>query len=263
MENIPIQPEGGEDENATEDGGEVVDVKDSSSSGSAIESTRPRWDTLIETLVVISIGVVPYLFSCLQGWLWQSDDASSAFVSDYGWLAQTGFCVSTVTLFVMYWSDEKWSYYGIVPPKLVADLLVGLVVWFGFLLTTNVWFAFVGGLDGEVSGVGANVPSSFTTAQLVLLYVACGINGFTEELVMRCYLIPRFEKLLHSTWSSVLLTSALFASYHLYQGLVSASYIFWFGMVCGVAFCMTRRIWPIAIAHALQDVVASLQNPSM
>jgi membrane protease YdiL (CAAX protease family) len=91
----------------------------------------------------------------------------------------------------------------------------------------------------------------------LLVLMSCA-NGFAEELVMRGYLLPRFERVLGSTWSAVGLTSLLFASYHIYQGLFGATQVLVFGLVYGAVFCWFRRLWPLAIAHAIADFVGIL-----
>jgi len=79
------------------------------------------------------------------------------------------------------------------------------------------------------------------------------MNGFAEELVMRGYLIPRFERLLNSTWGSLLLTTVLFATYHCYQGPSGVVNALEFGLIYGSAFCVFRRVWPLALAHAVSN----------
>jgi membrane protease YdiL (CAAX protease family) len=95
--------------------------------------------------------------------------------------------------------------------------------------------------------------------QTVLFIVAQLANGFAEELVMRGYLIPRFEDLFGSTGKALVLSSVLFASYHLYQGLYGAGSALVMGLVFGVAFIAMRRLWPIAAAHALLNISSALR----
>jgi membrane protease YdiL (CAAX protease family) len=95
-----------------------------------------------------------------------------------------------------------------------------------------------------------------TTVDFLMVVVLSIAIGFYEELAMRGYLIPRFEQLLRSSAASVFYSSALFASYHLYQGLESAFSVLFVGLVYGVAFCLTRRLWPVAVAHAMTDIWA-------
>jgi membrane protease YdiL (CAAX protease family) len=110
------------------------------------------------------------------------------------------------------------------------------------------------------SGTTAESTYGFTLPQSAVDYVVLVVLslsiGFSEELAMRGYLIPRFEKLLGSTTSSVLVSTTLFASYHLYQGLEGTAGVFVIGLVFGIAFCWTRRLWPIVIAHAMADIWA-------
>ena len=86
--------------------------------------------------------------------------------------------------------------------------------------------------------------------------VASGLaNGFAEELAMRAYFIPRLVQLSGSRTVAVLLTSVVFALYHLYQGPVGAVHAFSIGLVFGIYFVTARRFWPVALAHAAMDVI--------
>jgi membrane protease YdiL (CAAX protease family) len=83
----------------------------------------------------------------------------------------------------------------------------------------------------------------------------CVAIGISEEVAMRGYLIPRFEQLLGSTWSAVGLSAAIFASYHIYQGAGPALSIFVTGLILGGVFVLTRRLWPVIVAHAITDLI--------
>ena len=63
------------------------------------------------------------------------------------------------------------------------------------------------------------------------------------------------EQLFGGTAVALLLSTALFASYHAYQGPAGALSAATLGLVYGAVFCVSRRLWPIALAHALQDVL--------
>ena len=75
---------------------------------------------------------------------------------------------------------------------------------------------------------------------------------------MRAYLIPRLERLLKSTCLSIVVSSVLFASYHLYQGLGSAIGQAATGAVWAASFCWARRLWPLWVAHAATNVALYL-----
>ena len=88
--------------------------------------------------------------------------------------------------------------------------------------------------------------------------VAEGANGFAEELVMRAYLLVRLERLLSSTWLAVVVTTTLFASYHIYQGTTVMIGTAAFGFVLALAFCWFRRLWPLCLAHAVWNILVRL-----
>ena len=77
-----------------------------------------------------------------------------------------------------------------------------------------------------------------------------------EELVMRAYLLTRFEQLFRSTAAAILLSAALFAAYHSYQGYVGLVTVALIGLIYGMCFARWRRIWPLILAHAFQDFVS-------
>jgi membrane protease YdiL (CAAX protease family) len=72
---------------------------------------------------------------------------------------------------------------------------------------------------------------------------------------MRGYLIARLERLLRSTWLPVLISSVLFGSCHLYQGVQRAIAVFAVGLVYAVWFCFLRRLWPLCMAHAATNII--------
>ena len=85
------------------------------------------------------------------------------------------------------------------------------------------------------------------------------LSAFAEELVYRGYLIVRLERLFRSTSLAVLITTVMFASYHLYQGLIPAMGIAAGGLVYAVSFCSMRRLWPLCMAHALHNFIFYLR----
>jgi membrane protease YdiL (CAAX protease family) len=112
-------------------------------------------------------------------------------------------------------------------------------------------------LEGLASGRAATRLRPDGIARFFLLVVAQGANGFAEELVMRAYLITRLERLLSTTWVAVVVTTVLFASYHIYlgfAGMIGAAAI---GFVYAISFCWFRRLWPLCVAHALHNILVA------
>lgn len=154
-------------------------------------------------------------------------------------------------------SNEPWSKFGIVRLRWVWDPSIALGILF---LST---FAMV--LTLKLLLVPHSELSSDTAVQrgwgaVLLCLVGFTANSVAEELAMRGYLIPRFEEMIKSSVVAVGLSSALFASYHLYQGVQNAIAIFMCGIVYGMFFCFFRRLWPLVIAHTLGNLINYLSR---
>ena len=159
-----------------------------------------------------------------------------------------------IVLFIVWRSGDPWSQFGLVSPKPAKDILIGL----GLALIVSVIHETSWVLQGAShhwawsrlfpAGVGTDPRA------LLLLTQACAV-GFSEELVFRGYLISRFETLIGSTWKSIMLSAIVFGVVHLYQGTWAAVTIGLAGILWGIAFCATRRIWPMAIGHAAWDFI--------
>jgi hypothetical protein len=88
-----------------------------------------------------------------------------------------------------------------------------------------------------------------------LLFALSVSIGVSEELAMRGYLIPRLERVLGSNLWAVLLSSAFFGCMHLQRGIVAVWGAFWAGIIYGIVFIWTRRLWPTVFSHAMYDFV--------
>lgn len=160
-------------------------------------------------------------------------------------------CTILVTLYLMSRSGEPWEKFGLPRPRILDGplgaflLIVALVVWsrvppipdFGFGVRT-------GGEFVRPRGAGDHA----------LMVAKYALAGFAEELVMRAYLLTRLVMLLRSRGEAVLFAAVLFAACHTYQGGVGVVHSFVFGLTYGVAFLVLRRVWPLAVGHALYNI---------
>jgi membrane protease YdiL (CAAX protease family) len=162
-------------------------------------------------------------------------------------------------LLIMALSKDRWSLFGIVRPNLLFDVTVGCIIWmcamFFHELAAHAISAFLGARPPATT-LAFKRPES--ASMFALLSAGIVVKAFCEELVCRGYFIPKFERLLSSRWMAVVLSAAIFASGHLYQGprgIVSSAVS---GLVYGTAFCMTRRLWPVCIAHIINNALILL-----
>jgi membrane protease YdiL (CAAX protease family) len=82
--------------------------------------------------------------------------------------------------------------------------------------------------------------------------------ALVEEVIVLGYLATRLRQLSWSPVATVAGSSALRASYHLYQGWGGFLGNLAMGVLFSVLFLRWRRTWPFVIAHFLLDVAAGL-----
>ena len=80
------------------------------------------------------------------------------------------------------------------------------------------------------------------------------INGLYEEMFLVGYLQRGLQAEGHSFAIGVSLLVRVL--YHLYQGPMGAISVLGFGLVLGLYYARTKRLWPIVVAHILADVLA-------
>ena len=170
--------------------------------------------------VATCLLLIPWWLGCL-GYLsgWSSFTANFAYTHLI--LMATSLQVSVPLLMISRFRSPSWRECGLVRPVWIADTIVGSGVWvagtaasmFALSLLSAPW-AELRFLEGVAF---AEAPNGIL--QNLLMVVAAAANGFTEEFAMRGFLFTRLELLLKSRWGTILLTTVLFASYHVYQGI--------------------------------------------
>jgi membrane protease YdiL (CAAX protease family) len=88
------------------------------------------------------------------------------------------------------------------------------------------------------------------------LVLAAFANGWAEEVIVVGYLMTRLRQLGRSDTQAVVLSSLLRGAYHLYQGFGAGLGNFVMGVVFGVVWRRTGRLWPLIVAHGIIDTVA-------
>ncbi|AIE85272.1 CPBP family intramembrane glutamic endopeptidase [Fimbriimonas ginsengisoli] len=222
-------------------------------------AVRSRWG--VEVAVILCVGVFPPLLSALVSHPTEETMPSA----QHQWLALLvrSFQVLAPTMYVIWRSREGWSAFGWRRWRLSDDLILGFV-----LALVGLWCARLGVMVGR-SLLGADAAynpviqnefrqafhvDGWTSALMVAALVA---NSFAEEVVVRAFLILRFTQLLRSPVKAVLLSSLLFASYHVYQGLAPACGVFAMGLLLGTVYAFQGRVAPLIVAHTLYNLAQS------
>jgi membrane protease YdiL (CAAX protease family) len=166
-------------------------------------------------------------------------------------LTVTSGCTIFVVLYLIARSGQPWARFGVDRPR-GWDFPLGLGM---------VFVSFAVGLLYVRLGLFVDAserhlfPRPAGPAGLAMGVVKFGAAGFMEELVFRAYLITRLATLLRSEWRALLVAALVFASVHGYQGPGGVLYTFLFGLAYGGVYLGVRRIWPLAVGHALTNLV--------
>jgi len=153
-------------------------------------------------------------------------------------------------LYVIWRSDLAWSDVWITPPRWSALLFFGPLL---AMASLGVDAVLVRVLDAPQPPGYYAVPVSI--APWVLLVVSMLANSLAEEFVWRGYMLKRLTQLGGSPVFALLVSTALFASYHVYQGPLNAGLVFVTGLIWGVSVLVLKRIWPAVVAHTIHNIV--------
>jgi membrane protease YdiL (CAAX protease family) len=127
---------------------------------------------------------------------------------------------------------------------------IGLCV-VSYLLVVVLSLIFAGLGSNDVEFLPDGLPLWFLGLQALVISISAGV---TEEVVVRGYAQTRLEQLGLPTWLVVVLPTALWSPFHIYQGLAAVVTIFGLGLFWALWFQRTRRLWPLIVAHALFDL---------
>ncbi|MEW2069339.1 CPBP family intramembrane glutamic endopeptidase [Streptomyces sp. NPDC007346] len=178
------------------------------------------------------------------------------------------------------WLDLAWQMFGIatalVPVALVAHLLIreGASLrtvgfdrtrpWFdlgrGTLIAAGIGSAGLAFyLVARATGFNLTVvPESLPDVwwKFPVLILSAAQNSVVEEVIVVAYLLRRLDQLGWTPMASLVASSVLRGSYHLYQGIGG----FIGNLVMGVVFVLLYRRWgrvgPLVVAHTLLDIGA-------
>ncbi len=97
---------------------------------------------------------------------------------------------------------------------------------------------------------------NYTGVKLAFSIIVIGLFGpFCEEIFFRGFALPVFARR-YGLWGGILISAALFSAFHFSIGALVP--IFIFGIVLAWLYVRTGSIYPSMVAHAVQNIVATL-----
>lgn len=169
-----------------------------------------------------------------------------------------GLSLSGLVLLVVSLKKESWTELGLTTPLWIRDFLIALLL---MITTWLLWIPFALLFEKLGLFVLQKPPIPFispsTTAESLWLCVTALVVGFGEELLIRGYLISRLSRLFGPVMS-VIYSSVVFSAWHTSAGLFTVAHTFIWGLVYGWTFTRTRRLFPLALAHAINNIIVFL-----
>ena len=216
---------------------------------------------LFDIAAVLCLAVFPSIFdSAIIFFTAPTEAYSTSFVTMLYQLIVRSVQVAIPMLLIIQLRNSRWQEHGFLPLRPLHDLSTAfglmLASYFAYYIACCVLMTANYDLAGDAEQMSELFESPKINGSIVFLILLASLtNGFTEELVMRSYLIPRFEEVTGSKLFALLVTTILFACYHLYQGLLGVIAAMCMGLIVGWYFQRYRRFWPLAIAHVMMDVI--------
>jgi membrane protease YdiL (CAAX protease family) len=156
-----------------------------------------------------------------------------------------------VIAYVLARNREGWAAIGL-GRFTAADARTGVALGFAsFWLVVLLSLVFSQFGTRSVDFLPTGLPLWFRAIDALTIAVTAGV---TEEVVVRGYAQTRLEQLALPTAVVVLLPTALWGILHLYEGAGAALTIFCLGLMYAAYFNLTRRLWPLVLAHGLFDL---------
>lgn len=164
-----------------------------------------------------------------------------------------------------YLRKEKWSDYGFKSINLNMLLIaIAIGIIYGFI--DNFFIEqLITKLTGTTPDLGTYESVKGNAGRLiVMLAIGWFIGGLFEEMFFRGYLYNRFHSLIKNPilfkFTTILLTSIVFAFAHNYQGISGIIDTGLFAVVMGLLyFSFGKNIWYLIIIHGLYDTVGILR----
>lgn len=170
------------------------------------------------------------------------DSPGAILIGAGSWFAALG----TILLFAKYFSKIPFSELGFTRPRLGRNYLIGLAIGAGMMGTIFAVNLALGAIDVEA-------PMNTAWASIVAFFVYFAIQGFTEEVMLRGYLLGQIMRKF-GAWPAIIVSAIIFANLH--GSNPDASVISWatlllFGVFTGYLFVKTRNIWIVGGFHTM------------
>jgi membrane protease YdiL (CAAX protease family) len=134
-------------------------------------------------------------------------------------------------------------------------LAIGAYLFYAFLLA-DIKMLFPRSADQLINAKNVEFLYAHFSWSLLLLLL---VNPFSEELIVRGYLMTELKAITGSKWWTIVASVLLQTSYHLYQGVGHAFLLGVIFLIFAIFYAGTGRLTPVVIAHLIMDLAILLR----
>lgn len=229
-----------------------------SHSGTTGETNQPTPRIqLLEVLVFLSLivpSLIISLFANRQGTIGFGLLAASTMGRDLGLVA--------LVVFFLWRNGEKLRQVGLRRQPVWTEVAVGMLLFAPFFFALR-W------LEHLFIDIGLSVPPesnpiaipSPVLGEVLLGTMLVVVVAFSEELIFRGYLIHRFQGAGATTGVAVVVSTAIFALGHGYEGTAGLATVSVMGLIFALVYLWRGSLTTAMTLHFLQDFVVIVFLP--
>lgn len=147
-----------------------------------------------------------------------------------------------------------WRADAMTEPAGPIDVVRGIGVWFLTMLALAASFGIVTAINADYAKALDTPPLQVALTRPVMLVVSI-LNAVFEEFLWLGYGVTALSRLMGKKRACAV-SLAMRTAIHAYQGGLAIVGVLPLGLVFTVYYAMSRRVWPVIVAHALQDAFA-------
>ena len=170
-------------------------------------------------------------------------------------------CIHLGTISVLLYFEQDWHSMGFTLRNYKKQFMLGLLMGLGMFLLFNVGLSSILNIIFPQPAGPSSIFIYFKDPKNLFIWLMIGIfgGGLVEEL-MRIFVLTRFEKQfnLYGLYIALIISSVVFGTGHLYQGVGIAISTGLSGLVLGAIYIRRRSAIEVITIHAFSDILAIL-----
>jgi CAAX protease family protein len=230
---------------------------------SSTESTReqqpvrgpaPLSPRAVVLVLLATVGV--FIISSAAGLLFRGEGRLTGFqirITNPDLVSAIVYQTAVLAVLARFLRSRGWRLEHVTLPFASRDVGRGIGIWFLALLTAWATLAIVFWLAPVP--IGRVLKTTFEgdlNGALIAAYSL--VNPLFEELTLLGFVSAAFRS--SPVWQVFLLSLALRAAAHTYQGMFAALTVIPVGLVFTWYYLRRGRLWPVVLAHSIQDALA-------